>query len=333
LSNKPSEARPLGFQHRTGKGSRAVRLLTEDLQIVRTTINHYKRQDVFKCVQQAHARFENKVSVYHVLKEKGCYPQGCIYFNWRCRKLNKGRSCPRKFRHVGRKCFGCKEFYDEKVINCPEVLLSDEDFSKFMRDLGEFETWLHGLRGIEANLSGTISSVKPQMRQIIHGKRGRIELHGFILIFREAFIDLTKFEDLCYLVISKGLQAKYRFSRGDKVDLYARVSVDRGRLILKRPNRIEIEERGNGETWSWDKALVVARTAHPIPYQLEKCFACDRGCLLDTIEKTNAGERFKRQLFCLEGIKNPGLCIYEVAKSIDVELCALNEFQITIHGR
>ncbi len=310
-----------------------MRLLTRDLQLVRTTINHYKRQDVFKCVQQAHARFENRVSVYHVLKEKDCYPHGCIYFNWRCRKLNKGRSCPRRFRHVGRKCFGCKEFYDEKVINCPEVVLPDEDFSKFMRDLGEFEAWLNKLRGIEVNLSGTIFSVKPQMRQIIQGKRRRIELNGFMLIFREAFFDLTKFEDLCYLVISKGLQAKYRFSRGDKVDLYARVSVDRGRLILKRPNRIEIEERGNGETWSWDKALVVARTAHPIPYQLEKCFACDRGCLLDTIEKTSIGERYRRQLFCLEGIKNPDLCIYDLAKSIDAELCALNEFQRTLSLR
>ena len=285
-----------------------MKLLSEPLQGIRTTINHYKRQDVFKCVQQAHARFENKVSVYHVLKEKGCYPRGCIYFKWKCRKLNKGRSCPRKFKHVGRKCFGCKEFYDEKVINCPEVALSDEEFSKFMRDLGEFETWLEDLKGIEVNFSGTIYSVKPRMRQVIQGNRRHIALNGFVLIFREAFLDLVKFEDLCYLTISKGLQAKYRFSKGDKLDFYARVSVDRGRLILNRPNRIEIDERGEGETWSWDKALVAARTASPIPYQLEKCFACDRGCLLDTIERTNAGDHHKRQLFCLEGIKNPMLC-------------------------
>ena len=285
-----------------------MKLLSEPLQGIRTTVNHYKRQDVFKCVQQAHARFENKVSVYHVLKEKGCYPRGCIYFKWKCRRLNKGRSCPRKFKHVGRKCFGCKEFYDEKVINCPEVALSDEEFSKFMRDLGEFETWLEDLKGIEVNFSGTIYSVKPRMRQVVQGNRGHIALNGFVLTFREAFFDLVKFEDLCYLTISKGLQAKYRFSKGDKIDFYARVSVDRGRLIMKRPNRIEIDERGEGETWSWDKALVAARTASPIPYQLEKCFACDRGCLLDTIERTNAGDRHKRQLFCLEGIKNPMLC-------------------------
>jgi hypothetical protein len=292
-----------------GKGSRAAQLLREHLEKVRATVNHYKRQDVFKCVQQAHARFENKVSVYHVLKEKGCYPRGCINFLWKCRKLNKGRSCLRKFKHVGRKCFGCKEFYDEKIINCPEVILSDEEYSKFMRDLGEFETWLYSLKGMEVNFSGTIDSVKPRMRQVIRGKRGRITLEGFMLIFREAFMDLVKFEDLCYLTISKGLQGKYRFSKGDKVDLYARVSVDRGRLILKRPNRIEIDERGDGETWSWDKALVAARTGSPIPYQLEKCFACDRGCLLDSIDGTTMGERYKRQLFCLEGIKDPQFCV------------------------
>jgi len=307
-----------------------VKSLTGHFQGVRTTINHYKRQDVFRCVQQAHARFENRVSVYHVLKEKGCYPRGCIYFNWRCRKLNKGLSCSRKFKHVGRKCFGCKEFYDEKVINRPEIVLSDEEFSQFMRNLGEFETWLKSLKATEVNLSGTIYSVKPSMKNIIHGKRNRIELNGFVLIFREAFIDLTKFEDLCYVTISKRAQSKYRFSKGDKVDLYARVSLDRGRLILRRPNRIEIDERGGGEIWSWEKALVAARTATHIPYQLEKCFACDRGCLLDAIERTNAGERHKRQLFCLQGIKDPGHCIYDLAKTIDTELCAVNEFQRTI---
>ena len=307
-----------------------MKFLNEPQQGVRTTVNHYKRQDVFKCVQEAHARFENKVSAYHVLKEKRCYPRGCIYFNWRCRRLNKGRSCPRKFKHVGKKCFGCKEFYDEKVINRPEVVLSDEEFSIFMRDLREFEIWLNGLKGIELNLSGTIYSVKPRMRQVIQGKRSHIELNGFALIFREVFIDLVRFEDLCYVNVSKSLQAKYRFSKGDKVDLYARLSVDRGRLIFKRPNRIEIDERGEGKTWSWDKALVAARTASPIPYQLERCFACDKGCLLDTIERTNAGERHKRQLFCLEGIKDPQHCIYDLAKSIGVELCAVDEFQRTI---
>lgn len=307
-----------------------MKFLDEPLQGVRTTVNHYKRQDVFKCVQEAHARFENKVSAYHVLKEKRCYPRGCIYFNWKCRRLNKGRSCPRKFKHVGRKCFGCKEFYDEKVINRPEVVLSDEEFSIFMRDLREFETWLNGLKGIEVNLSGTIYSVKPKMRQVIQGKRSHIELNGFALIFREVFIDLVRFEDLCYVTVSKGLQAKYRFSKGDKVDLYARLSVDRGRLIFKRPNRIEIDERGEGKIWSWDKALVAARTASPIPYQMERCFACDKGCLLDTIERTNAGERHKRQLFCLEGIKDPQYCIYDLTKSIAVELCAVDEFQRTI---
>ena len=307
-----------------------MKSLTGHFKGVRTTINHYKRQDVFRCVQQAHARFENRVSVYHVLKEKGCYPRGCIYFNWRCRKLNKGLSCSRKFKHVGRKCFGCKEFYDEKVINRPEIVLSDEEFSQFMRNLGEFETWLKSLKATEVNLSGTIYSVKPSMKNIIHGKRNRIELNGFVLIFREAFIDLTKFEDLCYVTISKRAQSKYRFSKGDKVDLYARVSLDRGRLILRRSNRIEIDERGGGEIWSWEKALVAARTATHIPYQLEKCFACDRGCLLDAIERTNAGERHKRQLFCLQGIKDPGHCIYDLAKTIDTELCAVNEFQRTI---
>jgi len=168
------------------------------------------------------------------------------------------------------------------------------------------------------------------MRQFLHGKRHSIELSGFVLIFREAFIDLTKFEDLCYLTIGKGLQAKYQFSKGDKIDLYTRVSLDRGRLIFKRPNRIEFDERGLGEAWSWEEALVAARTASPIPYQMEKCFACERGCLLDTIERTNAGERYKRQLFCLEGTRDPQYCVYDLAKRIDTEVCGTDGVQRTL---
>jgi hypothetical protein len=231
---------------------------------------------------------------------------------------------------VGRKCFGCKEFYDEKVINRPEVVLPDEEFSKFMRELGEFEAWLNSLKGTEVNFSGTVYSVKPSMKHVIRGKRGHIELNGFMLVFREAFFDLVEFDDLCYLSVSKGLQGKYRFSKGDKIDLYARVSVDRGRLILKRPNRIDILERGEGETWSWDRALVAARTATPIPCQLDKCFACERGCLLDTVERMSGEERKKRQLFCLEGIKDPRSCIYNVVKKIDPEVCSVHEFHGTV---
>ena len=77
--------------------------------------NQYKRTDIFRCVHDVHQKFQNRISVYHILKEKQCYPQGCFYFRWRCKQLNKKNKCYRGFFHVGRKCFGCRDFYDEKI--------------------------------------------------------------------------------------------------------------------------------------------------------------------------------------------------------------------------
>lgn len=59
--------------------------------------NQYKRLDVFRCKLDFHEAFDGKVSVYHVLKVKRCLHEGCFYFKWHCRLLEKGarcRSCP-----------------------------------------------------------------------------------------------------------------------------------------------------------------------------------------------------------------------------------------------
>ncbi|MDH7501060.1 MAG: hypothetical protein QHH30_11840, partial [candidate division NC10 bacterium] len=64
--------------------------------------NLYKRMDVFRCSQDGHEHFESAVSVYHVLRERRCYPEGCIYFLWRCRHPLREKGCPRGFHHVGR---------------------------------------------------------------------------------------------------------------------------------------------------------------------------------------------------------------------------------------
>ena len=125
----------------------------------RVMINQYKRQDVFRCSHTAHFRFEKNVSVYHVLKEKECFPEGCIYFLWKCRLLNKGNSCPKKYRHVGRDCFSCKNYFDEKINHQPEIILDEEAYKKFQLDLEEFEDWLEQNVGRWVEFSGIINSV------------------------------------------------------------------------------------------------------------------------------------------------------------------------------
>ena len=95
--------------------------------------NPYKSTEIFRCVHESHQGYKNKISVYHILKARSCYPEGCIYFRWRCKLLNKKKKCHRGYRHVGRNCFGCKEFYDEKIHNFPELQVSQDEYKDFLK--------------------------------------------------------------------------------------------------------------------------------------------------------------------------------------------------------
>jgi len=283
----------------------------------KTIINHYKRHDIFKCVHQSHIRFEHKVSVYHVLKAKQCYPQGCLYFNWRCRKLNKGKSCPRKFKHVGRNCFNCKEFYDEKEIYIPELLLREEEYQKFVRELNMFEYWLEDLNGKEVSFSGIINSVKPSFYKKVGRRDHQLSFDGFLINFKEGYINLDHFKDFVYVKVSSKIQDRYNFCKGDKINFYSRLNEHYGRIVLNRINRIDIDEKANNEIWTEKKAQIAKKTGTIIPVQYEKCLNCDRGSLLDI---TTDSKRY-RMLFCLEGIRDPQYCSYTISKLLLVDSC------------
>ena len=295
---------------------------------MRSFINQYKRQDVFRCVQDFHAGFENQVSVYHVLKEKGCFPEGCIYFRWRCRLLNKGEPCPKKFRHVGRICFGCRDFYDEKLINSPRLLLEEAAYRAFQEELLDFESWLDEVEGREVNFTGTVDAVKPMFRKFIHpGKRSSLKFEGFLVAFGEGYFDYVHFEDRCYLRVGRSTQRRQRFARGDRLDFYAKVRLSHGRLVLKRPRRLEVEGGGGGEgePWTEGRALVAMKTGTTFKGQPERCIACDRGVLIDVEESAKHRARRYRQLFCLEGEKDSAFCRYAVKRRLAMERCLHDE--------
>lgn len=285
--------------------------------------NPYKRQDVFRCVHDSHQNFENVVSVYHVMREKKCFPEGCIYFKWKCNILNKGKSCKKKFQHVGRKCFGCKEFYDEKVQYHARLLLSEEEFKLFKEELDKFESWLSDVKGKQVNFVGTVNSVKPSFKMVIENGVKSIFFNGFILNFKSGFFDYVNLQDFCYIEISKDIQHRYKFVKGDKIDLYGYVSEDKGRIVLKRANRISIDFKSHeGEYWTESNALVARKTGKIIK-QSDKCFQCQFGSLLDCIEirEKEDNKRFHR-LFCLKGCEEPEYCPYYIEKILYIENCA-----------
>jgi hypothetical protein len=285
-------------------------------------INQYKRSDVFLCLNSSHEHFGKRVSVYHVLKAKQCFPNGCVYFLWRCKKLNKGERCPRGYEHVGRKCFGCKEFYDKKMTNHLQVALSEDEWQRFQADLREFEDWLSEIRGRMQWIRGVVSAIKPHF--LLNGRTGcRLSLKGFILTFRQSFIGQLRFEDYTYARVTYGFLSRYGIVEGDELEFEALVREDHGRIVFFRLRNVERVAAGGGRPWSLDAARLAARTATPLPVQLEKCHACPHGVLVDISADGDGIEG--RKMFCLEGIHHPRDCVIPALERLSGDQCDQEE--------
>ncbi|MGA1825892.1 MAG: hypothetical protein ACMUIP_14650 [bacterium] len=290
--------------------------------------NHYKRSDIFRCTHESHHGFGNVVSVYHVLKEKKCYPDGCIYFKWLCKKLNKGIACPKSFKHVGRMCPSCPDYYDEKVFRHPELLLPEKEYDDFLKELENFKFWLDSKRGREIECSGTIKSVKPRFIMKPHNKRFNISLKGFLLVFDEGFIDLTHFEDIFFGNLSLWQQSRLRLGKGDRIEFCATLYLDRGRILLDRVRGIDIEEKAEAQYWSVQEAKQALLRCSTLEHQSEKCLNCSHSCLVDIMEpgSKDAGHPQKgqkrRQLLCLKGVSAPEYCIEQAYEKLyQVDYC------------
>jgi hypothetical protein len=288
----------------------------------RALINQHKRLDVFRCVHDAHRHFNSRVSVYHVLKARKCHPGGCVYFRWHCQRLNRGRTCPRSFNHVGRLCHGCTHLADEKMSNHLEQLLDEKEEQRFRRDLGEYEFWLDSLRGRDVTFYGEVFSVKPKVLRIIHPSGGtENRLDGFLAGFLEGYIGYTHFQDPVYLVLDIVQQRRQRLSTGDAFQCQARLSTDRGRLVLRRPRGFEFDTRAGGQPINEGEARVALRTARYRRLQPEKCFACPHGMLADVRDLSGVSEQHYRRMACLQGVELPMECVIPALECIENEIC------------
>ncbi|MEW5804289.1 MAG: hypothetical protein AB1847_19510 [bacterium] len=279
--------------------------------------NQYKRLDVFRCRHESHQGFGNVVSAYHVLKEKGCYPHGCIYFKWKCHKLDRGISCPKTYTHVGRKCISCPEYFDEKIIKCPEVLLGPEDYEHFLKNFRDFEMWLYGKRDKQVDFTGEIKAVKPRFIMSCHNGHSRVSFQGFLVVFEKGFVDLTSFEDTIYAILSPSQQTRFRLGEGDQLDLRAILRIDRGRLVLDHVRAIEVERKVSAKSWTLAEARQVLLTSRILDTQCEKCLNCPHSSLVD-VQRSDAlpeGQK-KRKLLCLKGMSTPEYCIIQAKEKL-----------------
>jgi len=282
-------------------------------------INQYKRLDVFRCKVDSHDSFHGTVSVYHVLKVKRCMPEGCFYFKWRCRLLEGGGTCRKGYKHPGKNCSNCRFYYEEKIHKVPSVQLTETAYREFLLELENFEDWLAENLGRRLEVYGRVNFIGPLLVKILYPKTSRVSLKGYLVNFAECYLGTTHFEDFVYLRLSSKSQQRLRLARGDLVEFEAELTLDEGRLVLVHPRRFEFIERSGQEfAPELSEAIVQARTATVVNDQSERCLTCERGRLVDVIDSSGNGRGLTRELFCLEGVRDPSTCCYAGLKSLRI---------------
>ena len=285
-----------------------------------TIQNPFKRTDVFQCQHPSHRKFNYKVSAHHVLNEKNCYPDGCLYFEWHCSLMEKGNRCIHGYQYVGRKCKGCTHYLDEKFHFQPTCLLSDIELKVFEEQKERFSAWLEEVKWKRFSCAGRILSVKPWFEShYTHHQKKQI-FKGYLLVFKNGFIGRSLFDGPFYVRVSHALMQQHRFLPKMKLEFTSEVRYDMGRIVLFFPKGIEIFNRGWGYHWTKSKALVALKTGTIFQNQPEGCLSCTWSLLIDVLDDRDGQIIKKRELHCMKGVTDSQLCTYAVFKRVRKKL-------------
>ena len=282
--------------------------------------NLYKKAHVFRCVHDAHRNFKAEMSPFYILQEKKCYPDGCVYFNWKCRLLAKQKTCFRGFSHVGKECSNCKYFYEEKRHQFPEFIENGETAADFMNDYIAFEEGVAELKIKRVICEGSVAGVTPGLTLQQQGNHYHLMSHGFLVRFDEGYIDNCLFIDPFYLSLSSMTQNKLLLRGGDNLEFLAQLIIDRGRFKFIKAGRFQFFERGSGKPMRNSDVQVGLKTYTIQENQPSKCMGCADGVLVD-INRLKRGP--SRATVCLQGIVDYRYCISATTlpKAGPIETC------------
>jgi len=277
--------------------------------------NMYKIKGLFVCKHPLHERFDFAVSPYHILKQKKCYKQGCIEFLWRCNISNKGKKCPRGYKHVGRNCFSCKYYYEEKICRVPETLVDNKTLKKYLAELEEYEYWLSTVENKRVRFSGEIAAVVPSLLKVIDNDKTSMRLTGFLIKFERGHIGYDLFDDTIYLRVGSTFLKKHIPAPDDEIELEAQLINDRGRVILIKPSHVELDHKGGEQIIDFSKALVGKTTGADVLDDIRLCRDCPYGSHLE-VQVTGVKPDNFRRFYCLRGVEYAYNCPVRLEKII-----------------
>jgi hypothetical protein len=235
--------------------------------------------------------------------------------------LAKQKKCFRNFSYVGKECSNCKYFLEEKIHQYPEFVNGSEGGTEFLENFYEFQEWIKELQGKRILCEGVVSEVKPEF--ILYKNNGNINigLRGFLICFKEGFLDNMLFEDRFYLSISASTQNSLLIRDNDSMEFQANLVIDKGRLKFIKSGRFHFYERGKSVPRRKNEFLVTLQTYTIQKNQPTKCLNCSYGQLCD-IKTYDTGP--KREVICTKGIQDYNYCTISVPLNISniSEKCA-----------
>jgi len=270
--------------------------------------NLFKASGIFKCHHPMHRPFEYKVSPYHILKVKNCYPQGCVEFKWRCYNFEKGKKCPRNFKHVGRECFSCNKYHENKETYSPETTMSSKELKRFIEDYHVFESWCDEMRGKRVRFSGQVKSIRPHLRMEIDSRRNRVSLNGYFASFDKGYLENDLFNDKIYLRLSKNILERTKLADGDEIEADVLFTEDRGRFILRQPRGIDIDKNNSKPQITVSSSLIARSTGKIIDGAIKHCHGCKFCALIDIEDLSRKRISYYRRFYCLKGVSDNENC-------------------------
>lgn len=273
--------------------------------------NLYKQNGIFICKHDTHKHFSSQMSVYHVLEQKKCFPDGCVYFKWNCKILAKKKKCHRNFKTVGRKCFSCNHFYEEKIHQYPEITLDENEKIEFYDKYKEFKEWLESNENKIVFCEGKISRILPNFT--INRTQGELSfgVQGFLVSFKDGFIEDKLIEDSFYLHIDTFQQNKYKLREDDEIEFKAKLKIIDGRLELYYARYFNFYLRGSSKPMLKSDLLVALNTATSFNVQYDKCKKCNLS-INPRIQNNKIGKN--RMMICTKGIPDPEYCLENVER-------------------
>ena len=220
---------------------------------------------------------------------------------------------------MGRKCFGCRDFYDEKIHNYPELQVSTETYRDFLKELDEFEDWIEEHKYKPVEFWGKIFAVKPHFIQKIFHKSRYLSFRGYMMVIRDGYLGNEHIEDPLYVNISSRYYGKLNIGVDGEIEGRGQLRLDKGRLVLNQVKNVDVVQPGKTPYWNEQRVLISRETAVEFQEQPENCVQCPFGSLVELqYHYHNNDTAPRRRLFCLKGISAYKDCF------VPVEYCGLD---------